>query len=601
MNRKEIINLAVIAHVDAGKSTLVDAFLSQSGVFRENEEVVDCVMDSNDLERERGITIYSKNCAIEYKGVKINIVDTPGHADFSSEVERVIKAVDSVILIVDAGEGPMPQTRFVLQKSLEKGLKPIVFINKIDKSTQRAEEVIDLVLDLFIELDADDSQLEFPVVYGIARDGIAKYDLDDDNQDLSPLFETIIKHVNSYPDLTAEPLQMQVYDLAYDDYLGRIGIGRIYQGKIKNGQTVAISKRNGSINRAKITKLFIYEGLNQVAVDEACSGDIAAIAGLSDISIGETICETGRVLPMPMIKIEEPTLAMYFLINDSPFAGQEGEYLTTRHLKARLERELEVNVGLRVEKAENSEAFKVSGRGELHLSILLENMRREGYEISVSKPEVLMHRDKGLLVEPIEEVVIDVPEQYSGTVISKLNQRKGIMQSMHVENNYVKLVYHVPTRGLIGYRSDFINDTSGEGTLIRSFIKFEAHKGEVPQRKNGVLISNNEGTAMAFALSALSERGILFIEPGTRVYEGMIIGMNSRDNDLTVNPCKNKKLTNMRAAGSDDNIILPPARVFTLETALEFINDDELVEVTPGGIRLRKKLLNEKMRLRNSK
>lgn len=601
MNKKEIINIAVIAHVDAGKSTLVDAFLSQSGVFRENQEVVDCVMDSNDLERERGITIYSKNCAIEYKGVKINIVDTPGHADFSSEVERVIKAVDTAILIVDASEGPMPQTRFVLQKSLEKGIKPIVFINKIDKNNQRAIEVIDLVLDLFIDLDAEDKQLEFPVVYGIAKDGIAKYDLDDDNDDLSPLFETIIEHVNTYPDYNDKPLQMQVYDLAYDDYLGRIGIGRIYQGNMKNGQGVAIFKRDGSVIRGKISKLSNYEGLNQVAVEEANSGDLVAVAGIADISIGETICEVGNVLPMPMIKIEEPTLAMYFLVNDSPFAGLEGEYLTTRHLKARLERELEVNVGLRVEKAENSEAFKVSGRGELHLSILLENMRREGYEISVSKPEVLMHQENGKLVEPIEEVIIDVPEEYSGTVISKLNQRKGIMQSMHSENDYVKVFYHVPTRGLIGYRSDFINDTSGEGTMVRSFAKFEAHKGEVPERQNGVLISMNAGVAMAYSLAALSERGTLFIEPGTKVYEGMIIGMYSRNNDLTVNPCKNKKQTNMRAAGSDDNIALAPAKKFTLETALEFINDDELVEVTPGAIRLRKKILNEKTRYRNEK
>lgn len=601
MNTKEIINLAIIAHVDAGKSTLVDALLSQSGVFRENEKVVDCVMDSNDLERERGITIYSKNCAIEYKGVKINIVDTPGHADFSSEVERVIKAVDSVILIVDASEGPMPQTRFVLQKSLERGINPIVLINKIDKSNERAKEVIDMVLDLFIELDAEDSQLEFPVVYGIAKEGIAKYELDGDGNDLSPLYETIIKHIKPYPDYNDRPLQIQVYDLAYDDYLGRIGIGRIYQGKLKDGQTVVVSKRDGSTSRENINKLSIYEGLKQIAVDEADSGEIVAVAGIADISIGETICEVDKVLPLPMIEIEEPTLAMNFLINDSPFAGKEGKYLTTRHLKGRLERELEINVGLGVEKAENSEAFKVSGRGELHLSILLENIRREGFEVSVSKPEVIMHKENGKLLEPIEEVNIEVPEEYSGTVISKLNQRKGIMESMLVENAYVKLIYYVPTRGLIGYRSEFINDTSGEGTMVRSFARFEEYKGKVPQRKNGVLISKTTGTAMAYALSNLSERGILFIEPGTQVYEGMIIGMNNRDNDLTVNPCKGKKLTNMRAAGSDDNIILAPARKFTLETALEFINDDELVEVTPGAIRLRKKILKEKMRFRNSK
>ncbi len=601
MNKKEIINLAVIAHVDAGKSTLVDAFLNQSGIFRENEEIVDCVMDSNDIERERGITIYSKNCAIEYNGVKINIVDTPGHADFSSEVERVIKAVDSVILIVDASEGPMPQTRFVLKKSLEKGIKPIVFINKIDKSSERAEEVIDMVLDLFIDLDANDNQLEFPVIFGIAKEGIARYDLEDDSQDLSPLFETIIENVNTYPDYNDQPLQMQVYDLAYDDYLGRIGIGRIYRGKMIDGQKVGIYKRDGSEQKGKLSKLSVYEGLNQIAVEEANSGEIVAIAGIPDISIGETVCEPDNILPLPMIEIEEPTLAMHFLINDSPFAGLEGEYLTTRHLKARLERELEVNVGLRVEKAEESEAYKVSGRGELHLSILLENMRREGYEISVSKPEVLMHREDGKLVEPIERVIIDVPEKYSGTIISKLNQRKGIMHSMLAENDYVNLEFLVPTRGLIGFRSEFINDTSGEGTLVRSFDRFEPHKGEVPQRKNGVLISNSAGTVMAYALSSLSERGILFVEPGTKVYAGMIIGLNNRDNDLTVNPCKSKKLTNMRASGSDDSVILAPAKKFTLETALEFINDDELVEVTPKAIRLRKKILNEKMRMRKSK
>ncbi|RCW47780.1 MULTISPECIES: translational GTPase TypA [unclassified Halanaerobium] len=601
MNKKEIINLAVIAHVDAGKSTLVDAFLNQSGVFRENEEVVDCVMDSNDLERERGITIYSKNCAIEYNGVKINIVDTPGHADFSSEVERVIKAVDSAILIVDASEGPMPQTRFVLKKSLEKGIKPIVFINKIDKNNERAEEVKDEILDLFIDLAADDEQLEFPVIYGIAVEGKAFYNLEKESEDLTPLFETIIDNINIYPDYDDKPLQMQVYDLAYDNYLGRIGIGRIYQGRIEDGQQVDIFKRDGTIKRGKITKLSVYEGLKQNSVETAYSGDIVSVAGIPDISIGETICEINNVIPMPMIEIAEPTLAMYFLVNDSPFAGQEGEYLTTRHLKARLERELEVNVGLRVKKAESAEAFKVSGRGELHLSILLENMRREGYEVSVSKPEVLMKTIDGRKNEPIEKVILEVPEKYSGTVINKLNQRKGLMQSMLPENDYIRLEYMVPTRGLIGFRSEFINDTRGEGTLIRSFARYEPYKGKVPQRQNGVLISNQAGTAMSYALSNLEERGEIFVEPGTKVYEGMIIGLHNRDNDLTVNPCKNKKQTNMRASGSDDNISLAPAKKFTLETALEFIDDDELVEITPEAIRLRKKILNEKMRLRDNK
>ncbi|MFW6035719.1 MAG: translational GTPase TypA [Halothermotrichaceae bacterium] len=599
--KKDIINIAVIAHVDAGKSTLVDAFLNQSGVFRENEDVVDCVMDSNDLERERGITIYSKNCAIEYNGIKINIVDTPGHADFSSEVERVIKAVDTAILIVDSSEGPMPQTRFVLKKSLEMGIKPILFINKMDKRNERAEEVVDMALDLFIDLKADDEQLDFPVIYGIAKDGIARRKIDGNSQDLTPLFETIIKHTDVYPDYDDEPLQLQIYDLAYDDYLGRIGIGRIYKGTIKSGEQVAVSKRDNTVSRNKISKLFIYEGLQQTAVDKAHSGEIVAVAGIDDISIGETICNVNQVNAMEMIEIEEPTLSMNFSINNSPFAGESGKYLTSRHLKARLEKELEVNVGLRVERLIENDSFKVSGRGELHLSILLENMRREGYELSVSKPEVLMHREKGQLMEPVERVIIETPEQYSGTVISKLNQRKGMMQTMSTENEFVRMEYLVPTRGLIGFKSDFINDTRGEGTLIRSFEKYEKHKGEVPERTNGVLVSKNNGTAMAYSLYNLSERGTMFITPGTKVYEGMVIGINNRNNDLTVNPCKNKKLTNTRAAGSDDALNLSPPIELNLEDALEFINDDELVEVTPDAIRIRKKILNEKMRLRSNK
>ncbi|MTI61508.1 MAG: translational GTPase TypA [Firmicutes bacterium] len=599
--KKKIINLAVIAHVDAGKSTLVDAFLTQSGVFRENEEVLDCVMDNNELERERGITIYSKNCSIEYKDYKINIVDTPGHADFSSEVERVIKAVDTAILIVDSSEGPMPQTRFVLKKCLELGIRPILFINKMDKKNARAQEVEDMVLDLFIDLKASDKQLDFPTVYGIAKDGIARKSINDTNDDLTPLFETILDNINTYPDDDEKPLQLQIYDLAYDDYLGRIGIGRIYQGTIKTGQSVKISKRDNSIKDSKINQLFVYEGLKQTAVKKAYSGDIVALAGIDDISIGETVCNPGGVLPMEMIKIEEPTLAMNFFINDSPFAGQSGKFLTTRHLKERLDKELEVNVGLKVEQQSNTESFKVSGRGELHLSILLEKMRREGYEISVSKPEVLMHNDNGQVQEPVEKVNIDVPEKYSGTVISKLNQRKGIMQSMKIENDYVKLEYLVPTRGLIGFKSEFINDTSGEGTLIRSFEKYEKYKGDIAERLNGVLISQNNGTAMAYSLYNLSERGTMFIKAGTKVYEGMIIGMNNRNNDLTVNPCKNKKLTNTRAAGSDDALNLSPPRTFTLEEALEFINNDELVEITPDAIRLRKKILNEKDRIKYNK
>ncbi len=600
--RKGIINVAVIAHVDAGKSTLVDAFLSQSGVFRENQEVVDCVMDSNDIERERGITIYSKNCAISYNGTKINIVDTPGHSDFSSEVERVIKTVDTAILLVDSSEGPMPQTRFVLKKSLEMGIKPILFINKIDKKDQRAEEVVDMVLDLFIELDATDEQLDFPIIFGVAKEGIAKRTMADESTDLSPLFETIINHVQEYPVLDEEPLQMQVSALGYDEYIGRLGIGRIYRGKVKQGQTVAVSKRDGSVERGKIAKLFTYEGLSQNPCDEALSGDIAVISGISTISIGETIGNSEDTLePMEMIKIEEPTLSMNFLVNDSPLCGKSGKFITTRHIKDRLEKELEVNVGLKVDPLETTDGYKVSGRGELHLSILLENMRREGYEISVSKPQVLMHHEDGVLMEPVERVIASVPDEHTGTVISKLNLRKGMMEGMGAEEGYTKLEFIVPTRGLLGYRSEFINDTRGEGTLVRSFERFEPHKGEIPHRINGVLISQENGTTMAYSLYNLSDRAVMTVAPATEVYEGMIIGINSRKEDMTVNPCKNKKLTNTRASGSDDAIKLSTPRTFTLEEALEFIADDELVEVTPDSIRLRKKVLNESDRVKYNK
>ncbi len=599
--KQEIINIAVIAHVDAGKSTLVDAFLSQSGVFRENEEVVDCVMDSNDLERERGITIYSKNCSIEYNGLKINIVDTPGHADFSSEVERIIKTVDTVILLVDASEGPMPQTRFVLQKSLELGLRPILFINKIDKKDQRAEEVVNMVFDLFADLNANDEQLDFPIVYGVAKEGIAKREMDDESKDLSPLFETILEHVTVYPDYDEEPLQLQISALAYDDYIGRLGIGRVYKGIIEEGKTVSISKRDGSIVKGKVSKLLVYEGLKQVPVKEAKSGDIAVIAGIADISIGETLGNEDNVHPMEMLSIEEPTLSMNFLVNDSPLSGKSGKFVTTRHVKARLEKELEVNVGLKVEPLDTTDGYKVSGRGELHLSILLENMRREGYEVAVSKPEVLMHREDDKLVEPMEKVIINVPDDYAGTVIAKLNVRKGTMQGMVSENGYTKLEYLAPTRGLLGFRSEFINDTRGEGTIIRCFEKFEEHKGEIPGRLNGVLVSQSSGAAMGYALYSLSDRGTMFVHPGTEVYEGMIIGMCNRKEDIAVNPCKNKKLTNVRASGSDDAIKLSPPRVFMLEEALEFIGEDELVEITPDAIRLRKKLLNENERMRFNK
>ena len=600
--KHKIINIAVIAHVDAGKSTLVDAFLSQSGVFRANEVVKDCVMDSNDLEAERGITIYSKNCSINYKDYKINIVDTPVHSDFSSEVERVIKTVDTVVLLVDASEGPMPQTRFVLQKSLELGLRPILFINKIDKKDQRAEEVVDEVFDLFVDLNATDEQCEFPIIYGIAKQGIAKREMDDDSTDLSPLFETIVEHVEAYPDYDDKHLQLQISALAYDNFVGRLGIGRVYKGTVKSGEQVSVCKAGEVVSRGKITKLSVYEGLKQVEVDEAHSGDIVVVAGIPDISIGETICEVGHHLPMEMIHIEEPTLSMNFLVNDSPFAGKSGKFGTTRHLKDRLDKELEVNVGLKVEPMDTTDGYRVSGRGELHLSILLENMRREGYEIGVSKPEVLMHRDEnGKLLEPIEKVIINCPEIYSGTVINKMNLRKGMMEAMSIEGDYVKIEFSAPTRGLLGYRSEFINDTRGEGNMVRSFARYEEYKGEIPSRSNGVLISQCGGTTMAYGLNALSERATMFVDPGVDVYEGMIIGMNSRKDDMVVNPTKNKKLTNVRASGSDDAIKLNAARTFTLEEALEFIDDDELVEITPDAIRLRKKFLNEHERLQYNK
>lgn len=599
-NVKGIINIAVIAHVDAGKSTLVDAFLSQNNVFRENEVVPDCVMDSNDLERERGITIYSKNCSIMYKDYKINIVDTPGHADFSSEVERIMKTVDTVILLVDSSEGPMPQTRFVLKKSLERGLKPILFINKIDKKDQRAEEVVDLTFDLFVELNANDEQLEFPIVYGIAKEGVAKLAMDDESQDLSPLFETILSHVEPYAESIDAPLQMQISSLDYDDYVGRLGIGRVVKGRIRQGEQIAVSKRDGSTTKAKITKLYVYSGLAKVEVQEAYAGDMVVVAGIDEISIGETICHVDHVVPMPMIEIEEPTLSMNFLINDSPFCGRSGKFVTNRHLKNRLDKELEVNVGLKVDALDSvQDGYRVSGRGELHLSILLENMRREGYEVSVSKPQVLMKQVDGQRYEPVERVIAIVPDEYSGAVISELSVRKGLMETMHTEEGYTRVEFVVPTRGLLGYRSEFVNVTRGEGVLIRSFYEFQPYKGEIPKRSNGVLISQQGGVAMAYSLFNFSERATMLIEAGTEVYEGMIIGINSRREDMVVNPTKNKKLTNTRASGSDDAIKLLPPRIFNMEEALTFIEDDELLEITPDALRMRKRILNETDRARH--
>ncbi|KNG79565.1 translational GTPase TypA [Mycoplasma sp. HU2014] len=608
MNNQKIINIAVIAHVDAGKSTLVDALLKQGGAFRENQEVVAQVMDSNDQERERGITIYSKNCSINYKDIKINIVDTPGHADFSSEVERIMKTVDTVILLVDSSEGPMPQTRFVLQKALEVGLKPILFINKIDKKDQRAEEVVEEVLELFLELNATDEQLDFTTLYGIARDGIAQYSLEEISENLNPLFETIVNQVGSYPlELANNNLVMQVSTLAYDSFVGRLGIGRIFEGSIKENQTVTIVKNDGSIKQGKIAKLMVYQGLSRVNVKLASAGDIITFAGIEDISIGDTINELNVVKPMKPIVIEEPTMSMNFLVNTSPFAGKAGKFVTSRNIKERLEKETEVNVGLRIEPLENStiEGFKVLGRGELHISVLIEAMRREGFELAVSKPEVLFQREPmtGELLEPMEKVIINVPTEYSGTIINKLNLRKGIMMDMDSDGIRDKIVYSVPLRGLIGFRSEFTNDTHGEGIMVKSHMGFQSYKGEIAGRQNGVLVSMANGKSLPYALNNLEDRGILFIGPQVDVYEGMIIGQHSRDNDLDVNPTTGKKLTNTRASGSDDAVKLTPPRKLTLEEALEYIQADELVEITPTDIRLRKRWLTqvERKQHRNDK
>lgn len=591
MSKQKIINIAVIAHVDAGKSTLVDAFLNQSNVFRSNEETVDCVMDSNDLERERGITIYAKNCSVMHKDVKINIVDTPGHADFSSEVERIIKTVDTVILLVDSSEGPMPQTRFVLQKSLEMGLRPILLINKIDKKDARPEEVVDMVYELFLDLNANDEQLDFPILYGIAKQGIVQKDLNTPSENIEPLFETILEHCQAYPDNDENDLQVQVSALDYDEYIGRLGIGRVYNGVLKEGQNIVVCDSDGNVRNAQIGQLFIYRGLSKARVKEAASGEIVVISGIPNISIGETLCQDKEHLcPMETIHVEEPTLSMNFIVNKSPFAGHDGKYVTSRNLKERLEKELEVNVGLKVEPTGSADMFKVSGRGELHISILLENMRREGYEVAVSKPEVILHRDENdELVEPVEEVVALAPSEYSGTIINKLNQRKGQLVNMDEENGYCKIVYQAPTRGLLGYRSEFINDTHGEGTLVRRVAGYEPFMGEIMQRANGALISTETGKAMTYALWNIQERGQLFISPQTEVYEGMIIGQSARNMDMDVNPLKNKKLTAIRSSGNDEAMKLVPPKLLTLEEALEFINDDELVELTPSHIRVRKK------------
>ncbi|MDD4624179.1 MAG: translational GTPase TypA [Bacilli bacterium] len=595
----KIINIAIIAHVDSGKSTLVDAMLKQSGIFRENEEVLEQVMDSNDLERERGITIYSKNCSIKYKDLKINIVDTPGHADFSSEVERIIKTVDTVILLVDSSEGPMPQTRVVLEKALEVGIKPILFINKIDKKDARIKEVVDMSFDLFLSLEATDEQLDFPIFFGVAKTGIAKKSMDDESNNLNPLFEYLYNKVEPFKGNEKDPLQIQISSLAYDDYLGLLTIGRISKGIIKQGETVVLCNKDYCKNY-KISKLFINEGIKKVEVKEAQYGDIVIVAGISEASIGDTICSIDNIDPMEKIMIEEPTLSVNFLVNSSPFVGRSGKFLTIRHIKDRLEKEIKTNVGLRIEPLSKNEGYKVSGKGELHISILLETMRREGYELSVSKPEVILKEKDGILYEPFERVYITVLDTYSGTIIGALNERKGLLQTIQSNGEYAKIEYIAPTRGLLGYRNIFINSTRGEGTMFRSFLEYRPYVGNITSRKNGVLVSMENGKTMGYSLWNLGDRGTLCVGPSEEVYVGMIIGINNRMEDLNVNPNKNKQLTNTRSSSSDDAIVLPPKKIFTLEEALDFIEDDELIEITPTAIRLRKKELDPKNRYRKN-
>lgn len=597
MRREDIRNIAIIAHVDHGKTTLVDAMLKQSGTFRENERVTERVMDSLDLERERGITIMAKNTAIHYRGVKINIVDTPGHSDFGGEVERVLKMVDGVMLLVDSSEGPLPQTRFVLRKALEEKLPAIVIVNKIDRSDARPQEVVNEIYDLFIDLDAAEEQIDFPLLYAISKQGIAKKNLEDDSSDLRPLFEQILETIPAPAPILEDKLQMLVTTLDYNDYVGRIAIGRIFSGKIAVGDTVSVCKLDGSIQRTRITKLFTFEGLKQQPVNEACAGEIIALAGIEGIYIGETVADAEDPIPLPTIQVDEPTISMIFHANTSPLAGRDGKFVTSRHLRARLEKEALANVAIRVEETGEMDSFKVSGRGELQLAILIEMMRREEYEMQVSKPEVITRTIDGVLMEPIEQVVIDCPENFIGVVTEALGRRKGHMTRM-VDHGAgrVRIDFEVPSRGLIGFRSEFLTDTKGTGLLNSMFLRWGEWTGEITNRLTGALVADRPGTATGYALYNLQERGELFVRPGTEVYEGMIVGENARTVDLDVNVTKEKKLTNMRASTADEAIRLVPFRDLSLEQALEFINDDELVEVTPKTIRLRKKILQANKR-----
>lgn len=595
--RDDVRNIAIIAHVDHGKTTLVDGMLRQSGIFRQNEQVQERVMDSNDLERERGITILAKNTAVTYKGIKINIVDTPGHADFGGEVERVLKMVNGVLLLVDAFEGPMPQTRFVLRKALQLNLKTIVVVNKIDRPEARPNEVIDEVLELFIELGADDEQLEFPIVYASSREGFAALGLDDEKKDLEPLFRTIVENVPPPEGEIEKPLQLLVSSIDYDDYVGRIAVGRIERGRIKTGQQAVICKKDGAFQNVKVSRMYMFEGLKRVEASEAAMGDIVAVSGLGEINIGETICDVEFPEPLPFIAIDEPTISMTFTVNNSPFAGREGTYVTSRHLRDRLFKELETNVSLRVEETDSPDTFEISGRGELHLSILIETMRRQGYEFQVSRPRVIMREIDGINCEPIELLMIDVPEDYMGVVMEKLGSRKAELINMHSANEgYMRLEFKIPARGLIGYRSEFLTDTKGNGIMNHIFHGYEPYKGEISNRQRGSLVAWETGEAVTYGLYNAQERGSLFIGPGTKVYEGMIVGENSRNEDIVVNVCKKKHITNMRASGSDEALRLTPVRLMSLEQCLEFISDDELVEITPKAIRLRKRILDTELR-----
>ncbi len=599
MNNTKIRNVAIIAHVDHGKTTLVDALLRQSHIFRENEQVRERVMDSNDLEKERGITILSKNTSVMYNDIKINIVDTPGHADFGGEVERVLKMVDGVLLLVDAFEGAMPQTREVLKKALALHLKPIVVINKIDRPGANPEKVVDQVLDLFIELGADDDQLDFPVIYASAKNGIAKMSMEEETNNVNCIFETIIEKISAPSCEMDGTAQLLVSNIDYDDYLGRIAVGRIERGKITLGMQVAVCKKEDKIVNGKVAKLFTYMGLKKVEVEEASAGDIVALSGIEDINIGDTICDISNPEKIPFVDIDEPTVSMTFSVNDGPFAGKEGQFVTSRHIRDRLFKELERNVSLRVKETDRAESFEVSGRGELHLSVLIETMRREGFELLVSRPKVIFKEIDGVKCEPIERLVVNVPDDAIGNVIEKLGRRKGEMVNMEpAEDGHTKVEFKIPARGLIGYRTEFMTDTKGNGTMNSIFDCYEPYKGDIQSRVRGTLVAFEAGTAVTYGLYNAQERGELFIGPGTEVYEGMIVGLNSRGEDIAINVCKEKHLTNTRASGSDDALRLVPPIQFSLEKAIEFIAEDELVEVTPLNIRLRKKILDSKTRER---